>query len=399
MEHFANHSVPAGNSGFSSQDATQDGGARPPPSLQSGAKRSWTINGDFVMLKQTGVARYAREVTGALDALVGEGHPLTRELEIDCVAPRALTLASIPVRVVPEFRAPRLPQFWVQAQLPRRLKGGLLSFCNLGPVAPRRHIVCIHDLHTMLMPESYGFAFRTAHRLLLPALGRRAAMITTVSELSRGHLIEHGVAKPEKISVTYNGGDHAHRWNAGRALLDLSGPRPFVLCLGRPQTYKNGELFWRIAERLDALGIDILMAGDVDAATLKSFGPEQPRNVRLLGRVSDDGFAYALSKALCFAFPSRIEGFGLPAVEAMALGCPLIASTSPCLPEICGDAALYAGPDDPAAWVDAIARIRSQPTLAADLVRRGQARAQRYSWRKIAELYLELMAKVDRTHG
>src|SRR5690606_33139011 len=129
-------------------------------------RHSWLINGDFFTLKPTGVARYAFEVTRALDTLIAEGHPLTREIELTVLAPRPVPpgiLTCIPIRVVPEFRKPRLPQFWVQAQLPRVVQGGLLSFCNLAPVLVSRHIVCIHDLHTWIMPESYGLLFRLAH--------------------------------------------------------------------------------------------------------------------------------------------------------------------------------------------------------------------------------------------
>jgi glycosyltransferase involved in cell wall biosynthesis len=365
---------------------------------QTHRPRRWTINGDFVALNATGVARYASEVTRAIDVLIGEGHPLTAGLKLDIIVPREahdLQVSHIPVRVLAEFRSPRLPQFWVQAQLPRHVEGGLVSFCNLAPVAARRHIACIHDLHTRLMPESYGFGFRMAHRFILPLVGRRAMTITTVSELSRGDLIAFGVAPAQKVAVTYNGSDHTRRWDASRSTLEFGRFRPFVLCLGRSQKYKNGELIWRIAKHLDALGLDICMAGDTDAKTLSSFGAAKPPNVHLLGRISDDDFAAALGKAACFLFPSRIEGFGLPAVEAMALGCPVVASTSPCLPEVCGDAALYAGPDDPEAWVQAITSLASASDLRHELVRKGYARAASYSWRSIAEFYLQLMSRID----
>lgn len=365
------------------------------------APRRWTINGDFVALKSTGVARYAREVTLALDALVAERHPLAADLDLTLLVPRLpedLPLREIAMRVIPEFNKPRLPQFWVQLQLPRHVRGGLLSFCNLAPMFKRRHIVCIHDLHTWIMPESYGGLFRLVHRIVLPVLGRSASRITTVSQLSREHLIRYGVAPADMIVVTYNGSDHALRWKAEASRLEFSG-RPFVFCLGRSQKYKNTELLWRIAPELDQMGLDIVIAGDIDAATLESFGAEQPRNVHLLGRINDDDFASVLSKALCLLFPSRIEGFGLPAVEAMALGCPVIASTSPCLPEICGDAALYAGPDDPDAWVAAIRRLASEPTLRQSLIAKGTERAKAYSWRTIAENYLSLMARVDGSNG
>jgi glycosyltransferase involved in cell wall biosynthesis len=359
--------------------------------------RTWSINGDFVTLPQSGVARYAREVTLALDALVAEGHPLAANLHLTLLAPRSsrdLPLRCIPVRVIPELARPRLPQFWVQVQLPPHARGGLLSFCNLAPAFKRRHIVCIHDLHTRLMPESYGRLFRLAHRIILPMLGCNACRITTVSELSRGHLIGHGVAPAGKIAVTYNGSGHALRWNPGASRLPLPASRPFALCLGRNQKYKNTELMWRLAPTLDAMGVDIAVAGDIDTATLASYGPV-PGNIRLLGRISDDDFAHALSRALCLLFPSRIEGFGLPAAEAMALGCPVVASTAPCLPEVCGDAALLADPDDADAWIAAIGRLLREPELRAELIARGLLRAKAFSWRKIAETYLGLMAEVD----
>ncbi|WP_245409731.1 glycosyltransferase family 4 protein [Pararhizobium haloflavum] len=365
----------------------------------SALTRRWTINGDFLGLKPTGVARYAREVTLALDWLIGEGHPLARDLEIDLVAPcegdGGLSLDWIAKRIVPEFRRPRLPQVWVQMQLPRHVPGGLVSFCNLAPVSVSRQVVCIHDLHTRLMPESYGFGFRLAHRAVLPLLGRRVAAITTVSELSRQHLAQYGIAPASRITVTYNGADHATRWNASSSALIAAPSRPYVLALGRPQAYKNTGLVLKLAGALEAMGLDLWMAGDVDADFIRAQAGRMPANLLLLGRVDDNDFASALSSALCFVFPSRIEGFGLPAVEAMTLGCPVIASFAPCLPEVCADAALYADPDEPASWLAAIERLRNEHGLRAAMIEKGRARAARYTWRGIAETYLTIMRKVD----
>lgn len=366
--------------------------------MPSSIRHPWAINGDFLTLEPTGVARYALEVTRALDALIAEDHPLTRNIELTLLSPHPTPsgfLERIPTRVIPEFKKPRLPQLWVQAQLPRAVQGGLLSFCNLAPVLLRRHIVCVHDLHTRVMPESYGLLFRMAHSAILPVLGRRARMITTVSGLSREHLIRFGIAPDCKIVIAHNGCDHAKRWDASRSRLEL-GQRPFVFAFGRKHAYKNAALVWRIAGPLDARGIDIYMAGDVDEQSIRKLGPQKPPNVRLLGRISDDDLALALSQALCFVFPSRIEGFGLPAVEAMALGCPVIASSAPCLPEVCGDAAIYAGPDDPGAWISAIDRLRLDIRVRPDLITKGYARAAHYTWRSTAETYLDLMAHINR---
>ncbi len=359
-------------------------------------KRRWTINGDFYRLPQEGVARYACETLRALDRLIGEGHALTQDLEIDVVAScerTDLPLAHLAVRVVPEHRL-RLPQVWCQTQLPNHVPGGLVSLCNLAPVRVQKHIVCIHDLHTRLMPQDYGFGFRMVHRVVLPLLGRRAAAITTVSELSRGDLARYGIAPADKITVTYNGADHARAWNARDSMIDVERFGRFVLGFGRPQPYKNTALFWRIAERLAAMGLNVVLVGALDDATAAAYGP-MPANVHLMGKVSDADLARLLGAAVCFAFPSRIEGFGLPAVEAMMQGCPVVASTIPALREVCGDAALFADPEADAAWVEAIGRIAGDDALRRDLVARGAKRAERFSWRRIAEIYLELMAKVD----
>lgn len=372
---------------------------RVPNELTVTPRSRWTINGDFVTLQPAGVARYAREVTQALDALFAEGHPLTRGVALDLVAPgeprEPLQLQAIPLRIVPEFRYPRLPQVWVQTQLPRHVEGGLLSFCNLAPVTCRKHIACIHDLHTRIAPESYGRLFRWAHRVILPMLGRRAELITTVSELSREHLVRFGIATAEKIVVTGNGCDHVERWRPDLSQLQLKPGRPFIVFLGRKQKYKNLELVLEISRPLDEMGIDIYMAGDLDAATLRAYTREKPQNLRLLGRISDDDFARALSHALCLILPSRIEGFGLPAIEAMKIGCPVIASSAPALPEVCGDAALLVDPDDGPGWVSAIYDVRTNLQLRRALVDTGYSRARSYSWRRIGELYLKLMARID----
>jgi glycosyltransferase involved in cell wall biosynthesis len=244
------------------------------------------------------------------------------------------------------------------------------------------------------MPESYGRGFRMAHRLILPWLGRRARYITTVSELSRDHLVRYGLAPADKIVVAYNGADHAGRWDAARSSLDV-GARPYVLCLGQPQRYKNMELVVKMAPALDAMGLDIAMAGDIGEEALPLNGAGRPGNLRLLGRVSDDDLARLLAGAVCFLFPSRIEGFGLPAIEAMTHGCPVIASTAPCLPEICGEGAVLADPDRPEEWVAAVGQLwRNQPQRQRQ-IENGRRRAALYSWRAIAETYLGLMARVD----
>ena len=112
-------------------------------------------------------------------------------LDILCPAGavEASPFANIPLRVLPS--APG--HVWEQFILPRYVRGGLLSLCNTGPLAVKRQLVCIHDVNTRLAPESYGWMFRTAYRLLQPALRRRGARIVTVSRYSQASIARFGI--------------------------------------------------------------------------------------------------------------------------------------------------------------------------------------------------------------
>ena len=142
-----------------------------------------------------------------------------------------------------------------------------------------------------------------------------------------------------------------------------------LFCKSDKAPHKNIAMICSIAGGLALEGIHLVITGGADAAVYAHQGVAQlAPNVRLLGRVDDDDLACLYRQALCLAFPSRAEGFGLPAVEAMALGCPVISSNASSLPEICGEAALYAAPDDAAGWLEAIRRIANDPMLRQSMV-------------------------------
>jgi glycosyltransferase involved in cell wall biosynthesis len=102
-----------------------------------------------------------------------------------------------------------------------------------------------------------------------------------------------------------------------------------------------------------------------------------------------------LKDSLCLVFPSFTEGFGLPPLEAMAIGCPVIASDQASIPEVCGAACLYAPPGDAAAWLRQIRRLQADQELRTALIEQGQAHARQFSWRDSARLYINLMHELD----
>ena len=124
---------------------------------------------------------------------------------------------------------------------------------------------------------------------------------------------------------------------------------------------------------------------------------EAAPNVRFLGVVGDDDLAALFKRALCFAFPSRTEGFGIPLLEAMVHGAPIVTSDCASMPGVCGDAALYAPADRPAVWLQHITRLATHPELRAEMKAKSKARYPRFSWRAGAEAYLALALNLSQS--
>ena len=352
---------------------------------------AFVINGRFYGQRITGVQRYGREIVRALQPLLAQR---------GAVAALALPRGVVPPATGPAIAA-ALPgrlsgHAWEQAGLPFAGTGPVLNLCNTGPVLRRRQVVCLHDANAWTWPDSYSRGFRLFYRALHPLLARRAAVVTTVSQASATDLARHLGLERRRIAVLPNGHEHALRWRiSDGALRRIPRQRPFVLLLGSRARHKNAALLLRLAPALDDLGLDLVVTGARDAIFAAEGGGAAPAgNVHRLGHVSDDELAGLMAQALCLAFPSWTEGFGLPIVEAMTRGCPVIASDRASMPEVCGDAAILAPPDAPEAWREAIAALQRSPALRSDLIGRGAAQARRFSWAASARGYLDLVDRL-----
>lgn len=352
---------------------------------------SFAVNGRFLTQQVTGIQRYAMNVVQALDDILDESGQRARMF-----AP--IAAKTLALRAVEQVRAGRLTgHAWEQLELPRLAADRLLNLCNVAPLLKTEQIVCIHDASVFTTPESYGYAFRNFYRVLQPQLARRSTRITTVSNASARQLARHLPLRVEDIPVLPNGHEHALGWNPSKAklapafLATRAGgeQKPFVLALGSRARHKNLELLIKIAPQLAELGIDAIIAGGGN----RIFADEHlagAANVTRLGRVSDDDLAYLFEHALCLAFPSWTEGFGLPLLEAMTWGCPIVSSNCASMPEVCGAAALFASPAEPSSWVEHVRALSNSASLRQELIGLGRERLPAFSWHCTAEGYHEL---------
>jgi len=370
--------------------------ARPVPD-RNAACLQWTINGRFVTQQMTGVQRYAHEIVRNLDAILAENSDIARRIALTLVTPRDPAVHEPSLEAIARQEAGTFSgHLWDQLSLPRLQKDGVLSLGNFGPVFARNHIVCIHDANTFIVPESYSPAFRMAYQSLLPWIGRSARRVATVSNFSARMLEKYGVSRAEKIFVAPNGYEHVLRWDRSKAKLPLLGQltRPYILVLGSRAQHKNVGVILEQAKLLDDAGLDLVIAGGASGIFAKEGGEASGTNCHFTGFVGDNELAALYAGAVCLAFPSRTEGFGIPPLEAMASGCPVVSSDAASLPEVGGDAVVYVKPDDRGGWGEALIGLSRNPDRRNDMIAKGRQRAALFSWRSSASLYLDEMLAI-----
>ena len=345
------------------------------------------INGRFLSRQHTGVDRFAIESIRALDELLVANDPALRRMSFEIVAPKQAR-APIGLRRIEFRQVGRLQgHLWEQLELMRALKGRrLLNLCNTGPLLVRRQAVVIHDAATVRVPDAYTPAFRLSYRLLMPALGRRADSVMTVSDFSRRELDACWGIAADGVDVVAEGGEHLLREPADTTVLERHGLRPdaYLLAVGSMAPHKNLLALLRAVSFPSELPIDLVIAGGSNSRIFAGIDFPVSTRVHRLGYISDRELRALYESALAFVFPSRYEGFGLPPLEAMACGCPVVSSSAASLPEVCGDAALMVDLHDPTALRQAIERIIAEPTLRENLRTAGLRRAAEFGWQRAA---------------
>ena len=285
----------------------------------------------------------------------------------------------------PPRLAHRRGHAWEQIVLPLVARGADLLYCpaNLAPLAGRRNVVVIHDVAALRHPEWYSRAYAAYQRRLLPAIARRARQVVTVSQFSRGELAVALGLDPAAVAVIPNGVD-AGRFTPdadpapARAAHGLAAP--YALAVGTRIARKNEPALAEARDRLAALGIELVLAGSARGYMRAGAAPPG----RALGYVDDALLPGLYAGAELLLMPSLYEGFGLPCLEAMACGTPVVAASRGALPETCGDAAILVDPDDGDALAAAAVTAASDTGRRTTLRDAGLARASELTWDRAA---------------
>jgi glycosyltransferase involved in cell wall biosynthesis len=270
-------------------------------------------------------------------------------------------------------------------------------------------VLTVHDLIFALFPEHHLPMNQWFLGQFMPIFVRRADAIVTVSECSKRDLLQLYGTRESKITVIPEGVDERFHVDPGPEAVATIRQKyglvdPFILYVGTIEPRKNLITLLEAFKRLQVTGcnLKLVIAGRAGWLyqpffdRLKALGLGD--TVRLLGYVPDVDLPALYRAAEVFVFPSLYEGFGLPPLEAMACGTPVVCSNASSLPEVVGDAGLLVPPDDVAGLAAAIGRVLTDPALRAELSARGRERAARFTWEEAARRTLEVYRRISREH-
>lgn len=352
------------------------------------------INGRFLSQTVTGVQRAALETVRAMDRLAASRDPAFLGLEGEILVPptaRSLTgLTCLPVRRIGLASG----HLWEQVELPWYARTGVLvSLANAAPLLVRRQCVTLHDASVFAVPRAYSAAYLAWYRILTPGLGRRAERIVTDSAFSRGELVRRAGIREDKIRVVPLGAEHilAVPCDVGVIAEHGLGTRPFILAVSSQSAHKNLLGLCEATRYLDRGAYDVVVVGGKNDRVFDAATAPWPEHVKRLGYVTDAQLRALYSHARCFVYPSLYEGFGLPPLEAMMCGCPVVVSRAASLPEVCGDAAIYCDPHDPSDIARSIAQVMGSDATRIRLKSLGHERAREFTWERSAKLLTEVI--------
>ncbi|MEI8005442.1 MAG: glycosyltransferase family 1 protein [Bacteroidota bacterium] len=364
------------------------------------------INGRFLAQRMTGIPRFAFEMCKAMH---------DQGFSFIVLAP-----ANVLSEYVIDFKLIRFGfikgLFWEHLLLPLYLlfHGNplLLNFGSYGPLFYKNRIITIHDLALLVNPSWFSRSYYWYYKLVTPVAVRRSLKIITVSNFSKSEIIRLLHVPAEKIEVIYNA--VALKQTAGTGI-DPSSPeetlshinslkntrfngfiqKKYILSISSLDPRKN---LARIVDAFLKSGLteeyQLVFAGKTDAIFNMELSAEIVK--RSLGYVTDEELVLLYKNASLFVYPSIYEGFGIPPLEAMALGCPVILSDIPVFHEVFGEACSYFDPNDTDDIINGMIKVLNDTEYRRQLTEAAFIRLRNFSWNKSANLLIDILRKTTR---
>ena len=298
-----------------------------------------------------------------------------------------------------------LRQFWCQSVLPVRILADkvkiLYSTVQEGILYPPvSQVVTIHDI----LPTKHAKFYPTLkyyQRYVVSKVLRSCKAVICVSESTRQDLIDNFSLKGIPVHVVYEGVDKKKYYpRNGKIIREKYGLNDFILYVGDTRPHKNLRRAYEAFSRIRSEGMKFVCAGP----KVSRFFPHVEKRVRelklekrvlFLDYVPDEDLPHLYSEAKALVFPSLHEGFGLPPLEAMASGTPVVVSNTSSLPEICGDAACYVDPYDTESIAEGICKVLDNRDFRDHLIAKGLERVKAFSWERSANKILDILKGVS----
>jgi len=369
-------------------------------------KTKIAINATFVLENPTGLGVYTYELVRELLKVECDFDftVYSSSKELKNLYPKSVTLVTPYTSPAWGSKGHLIRMLWQQTILPFKLRMQKTSL--LYSTVPegilslhQKQIITVHDILPIKYPEScprmkYYFYYS------LPILLNNSQAIICDSENTKKDIIAYHEIKDKPIYVIYMGFNRQHFYPREKGMVGKKyGVTNYLLYIGDMRPYKNLERNLEAFARLNLRKFKFVIGGKKDPRFYPRIRKKIDElflkdRVVFLDYVPQHDLPHLYSEAAAFVFPSLYEGFGLPPLEAMACGCPVIVSNAASLPEVCGDAAYYVDPYNVQSISEGIYKVLMDDTLRQDLIEKGLERAKLFSWEKSAKEHLKVFKEV-----